>query len=82
MRDDPEYWDALTARVVATVRERRQSSWLEVAIWAPTLATAAALMLLLANGRAREANRTPNIAMLLTAPGQAPSIVAMLRGQP
>jgi len=84
MRDDPEYWEALSTRIVAEVRERRQSSWLRVATWAPPLATAAALTLLLASGRRPvvAANPTPSIAVMLTASGQAPSIAAMMAGQP
>jgi hypothetical protein len=84
MRDDPEYWDALSARIVATVGERRQPSWLRLGVWAPPLATAAALALLLANWRApaAAANRAPSIAAMLTAQEQRPNIVTMLSGQP
>lgn len=82
MRDDPEYWDTLTSRVVATIRERRQSSWSRAAIWTPPLIAAAALLLLLASNRVTTINGPPNIANMLTAPGQAPNIVTMLRGQP
>jgi hypothetical protein len=82
MRDDPEYWEALSTRIVAEVRERRQSSWFRVGIWAPPLATAAVLTLLLANGRRSAAaeDRPPSIAVSLTAPGRAPSIAAMIGG--
>jgi hypothetical protein len=84
MRDDQEYWEALSTRIVAGVRDRRQSSWLRVATWAPPLATAAALTLLLASGRrpAVVMNHAPSIAVMLTTPGQAPSIVAMMAGRP
>ncbi|HSY80535.1 MAG TPA: hypothetical protein VK807_02175 [Gemmatimonadaceae bacterium] len=84
MRDDPEYWEALSTRIVADVRERRQSSWLRLATWAPPLATAAVLTLLLATGRRPVAapHRAPSIAVMLTTPGQAPSIAAMMAGEP
>jgi anti-sigma-K factor RskA len=84
MRDDPEYWDALSSRIVETIRERRSAPWLRIAIWAPPLATAAALTLLLASGRApaTAANRAPSIAAMLTAQSQAPSIVTMMSGRP
>jgi hypothetical protein len=84
MRDDPEYWEGLSTRIVAEVRDRRQSSWLRVATWAPPLATAAALTLLLASGRRPVVteDRPPSIAVMLTAPGQAPSIAAMMAGHP
>jgi hypothetical protein len=84
MRDDPEYWEALSTRIVAEVRERRQSSWLRVGIWGPPLATAAVLTLLLANGRRSTVakDQPPSIAVMLTAPEQAPSIAAMMAGQP
>ena len=84
MRDDPEYWEGLSTRIVAEVRDRRQSSWLRVATWAPPLATAAALTLLLASGRRPVVteDRPPSIAVMLTAPGQAPSIAAMMAGEP
>ena len=83
MRDDQEYWDALSTRIVETIRDRSQTSWLRIAIWAPPLATAAALTLLLASGPvpAKPANRAPSIAAMLTAQGRAPSIVSML-GRP
>jgi len=84
MRDDEEYWDALSTRIVSRIRAHREASWLRVAIWAPPLATAAALTLLIANGRAPVAtNRAaPSIAVMLTAQGEAPSIVEMLSRQP
>ena len=83
MRDDQEYWDALSTRIVETIRDRRQASWLRIAIWAPPLATAAVLTLLLASGPVpvSAANRAPSIAAMLTAQGRAPSIVSMM-GQP
>ena len=84
MRDDQEYWDALSGRIVETIRDRRQASWLRIAIWAPPLATAAVLTLILASGRApaTATNRAPSIAAMLTAQRQAPSIVTMMGGQP
>ena len=84
MRDDPEYWEALSTRIVANVRERRQSPWLRLATWAPPLATAAVLTLLLATGRRPVAapSPAPSIAVMLTTPGQAPSIAVMMAGPP
>lgn len=81
MRDDPEYWDALSSRIVATIREQRQSSWLRLSLWVPSLATAAAFTLILASRHttATAPDQAPRIAAMLTAPGQAPSIASMLR---
>ena len=83
MRDDPEYWDALSTRLVSEIRSRRASR-LGWRVWAAPLATAAALAILIARASAPPTPvPAPSIAVMLGERGdQAPSIVGLLRGQP
>lgn len=83
MRDDPEYWEALSTRIVSTIRDRRE--WrLGWRVWAAPLAAAAVLTILIARGEPRATGeRAPSIAAMLTSgEQQAPNIVTLLRGQP
>lgn len=86
MRDDPEYWQALSARIVSGIRERRDAKfgW---RVWAAPLAVAAVLTLLISQASRQTSHapvveRAPSIAAMLT-PGaeRAPSIARLL-GEP
>lgn len=79
MRDDAEYWQALSARIVSRIRDEREMR-LGWPVWTVPLAVAAGLMLLISrSGPAPVVERTPSIAAMLTPGGQTtPSIVRLL----
>ena len=84
MRDDPEYWETLSTRIVSEIRDQRASrfGW---RAWAAPLVAAAALAMLIARGNAPSSTavQPPNIAVLLAPEQQqTPSIAVLLRGEP
>jgi hypothetical protein len=83
MRDDPEYWEALSGRIVSDIRDRRASP-LGWRVWAAPLAAAAVLAVLIARGQSTSSpDRAPSIAAMLSATDRpAPSVAVLLRGQP
>jgi len=83
MRDDPEYWEALSTRIVARIRDRRPSP-LGWRVWAAPLVAAAVLAILIASGKAPSTVVQPPTIAARLAPEQnrAPSIVVLLQEEP